>query len=44
MTTTTAPTHTGPARSSGPGRHVEPTTGGGSLFTHARVLARRSLI
>ena len=47
MTTTTAPLdnpHTGPTRSAGPGRHVEPTTGGGSLFTHARVLARRSLI
>jgi oleandomycin transport system permease protein len=47
MTTTTAPLdnpHTGPSRSAGPGRHVELTTGGGSLFTHARVLARRSLI
>ena len=47
MTTTTATLdnpHTGPSRSAGPGRHVEPTTGGGSLFTHARVLARRSLI
>ncbi len=42
MTTTTAPTHTGPSRSAGPGRHVEPTTGGGSLLTHARVLARRA--
>ena len=47
MTTTTASrdnAHTGPSRSTVPGRHLASGTGGGNLLTHARVLARRSLI
>ena len=47
MTTTTASrdnAHTGPSRPTVPGRHLASGTGGGNLLTHARVLARRSLI
>ena len=42
MTTTTASrenAHTGPSRSTVPGRHEASGTGGGNLLTHARVLA-----
>ena len=44
MSTTAVPRHTGPSRSTVPGRHTAPTTGGGSVVTHALVLAKRSLI
>ena len=44
MSTTVVPTHTGSSRSTVPGRQAVPTTGGGSVVTHALVLAKRSLI